>query len=271
MKTVSNRILIISAFPGMGKSFFANEVKRKREECSNEIGSDVDIIDFESSDFHWIQDAEGHKSLNPEWPENYFQAIKDIIAKAISYEKRYEDFLELKVKPTIILTSSHHEVITGLYNMTVLNPQHHINYCVVVPTKDRLDEFVESYEKRGNTHEFIELLKANWNKWLDEIDEIALHIDLNVYHLHKEVRFIDANENGTHTTKIQRGLISSYYDPHNYLGWRNGKERKIEMPDIAFKEFMPNHFIIDRQLNDYALDDRNFWFFLNSAIGKDVG
>ena len=91
MEIDKNKILVISAFPGMGKSHFAKEVERTREHL-NKMGGDVDVIDLESSDFHWIQNAEGRKSLNPEWPENYFQAIKDIIAKAISYEKCYEVF-----------------------------------------------------------------------------------------------------------------------------------------------------------------------------------
>lgn len=205
MKTDRNKILIISAFPGMGKSYFAKEVERKRE-CLNEIGGDVDVIDFESSDFHWIQDAKGHKSLNPEWPENYFQAIKGIVTKAISYEKCYEDFLELKVKPTIILTSSHHEVITGLYNMAVLNPQYHIDYCVVLPTKNRLNEFIESYERRGNTPKFIELLKENWDKWINDIDKLAQYTNLKVFHLRKACIGVDL-------LYVQKGFISDYYLP----------------------------------------------------------
>lgn len=256
MKTDRNKILIISAFPGMGKSHFAKEVERTRDHL-NEMGCDVDVIDLESSDFHWIQDAERHKSLNPEWPENYFQAIKGIITRAISYEKCYEDFLELKVKPTIILTSSHHEVITGLYNMAVLNPQYHIDYCVVVPTKDRLDEFVESYEKRGNTPEFIKLLKANWNKWINEIDEIAMHTDLNVYHLYN-VDAICIKENDTWVTQmIQRGLISNYYSP---LCWYSIMKKNEEE---GRKELIPDQLFIISDSSMNNLDDSNFWSFLN--------
>lgn len=205
MKFLNNRILIISAFPGMGKSHFAKEVERTREYL-NKVGGDVDVIDLESSDFHWIQDAEGHKSLNPEWPENYFKVIKGIAFAAISYEKCYEDFLELKVKPTIILTSSHHEVITGLYNMTILNPQYHIDYCVVLPTKNRLNEFIENYERRGNTLKFIELLKANWDKWIDDIDKLAQYTNLKIFHLRKACIGVDS-------LYVQKGFISDYYLP----------------------------------------------------------
>ena len=60
--------LVISAFPGCGKSTYYNMYKDTQK-----------ILDSDSSEFSWIKDENGNntKERNPEFPMNYINHIKD--------------------------------------------------------------------------------------------------------------------------------------------------------------------------------------------------
>ena len=67
--------LVISAFPGCGKTTFYNEWRNN---------SGKRILDSDSSLFSWIYDDEGNKTdkRNPDFPNNYIQHIKEHLETA---------------------------------------------------------------------------------------------------------------------------------------------------------------------------------------------
>ena len=60
------KTIIISAFPGMGKSYTANHLSQYK------------MLDLESSDYSWIKTNQG-KIRNPVFPQNYIKTIKNLI------------------------------------------------------------------------------------------------------------------------------------------------------------------------------------------------
>ena len=99
-------------------------------------------IDSDSSKFSKSLDGE----KNPFFPENYIDHIKDNMG-------RYE----------YILVSSHKEVRDALRIAR-------INYTLVYPDRILLDEYVRRFYIRGNTMAFVEFIKENWNKFMDEME-----------------------------------------------------------------------------------------------------
>lgn len=44
-----------------------------------------------------------------------------------------------------------------------------IPYCVVVPYFFELNTYLKNYENRGNSKDFIQTVRNNWDSWLSEI------------------------------------------------------------------------------------------------------
>ena len=60
------KTIIISAFPGMGKSYTANHLSQYK------------MFDLESSNYSWIE-IDNKKIRNPVFPQNYIKTIKNLI------------------------------------------------------------------------------------------------------------------------------------------------------------------------------------------------
>ena len=131
---------IICGFPGIGKSYLVNKSLSdeffKKHEFNNKTVSDSD-----SSSFSWIKTG----VRNPEFPQNYINAIKE----------RTED---------IILVSSHKIVRDALLESG-------IKFIVVYPEIKSKVAYLKRYRRRGSSDEFISLMNANWEKWINEIKE----------------------------------------------------------------------------------------------------
>ena len=131
---------IISAFPGMGKSFVSS---MNIETC----------LDSDSSNFSWLKkpdlsgDGVGTNSdvRNPEFPANYIAHIKENIGK-------YE----------FIFVSSHEVVRKALI-------QECIFFYLVYPVVWMKDVFIERYVKRKSPQSFIDLISKNWDNWINEL------------------------------------------------------------------------------------------------------
>lgn len=129
------KTIIISAFPGTGKTYFYEKYKN----------SDIKVLDSDSSNFSWIKDKNGNNTTkrNPDFPQNYINHIKENIGKA-----------------DIIFVSSHDIVRQSLYD-------NGIKYIVAYPDNDCKDEYLERYRNRGNTEEFINMMNKNWDKFIN--------------------------------------------------------------------------------------------------------
>jgi hypothetical protein len=128
---------VISAFPACGKTYAFNNYQ-----------NDYTMIDSDSSQYSWVKDSEGNntKERNPDFPRNYIQHIKDNIGKV-----------------EIIFVSSHEVVRNALSEAG-------IRFCTVYPDRSLLNEWVGRCYRRGNEKSFIDVLIANWDKWIDSIE-----------------------------------------------------------------------------------------------------
>lgn len=129
MSLTFSRTRIISAFPGMGKTYLHEQ-------------NPSTTLDSDSSNFSWIE-KDGNKERNPDFPNNYIEHIKENIGKY--------DF---------IFISSHKEVRDALIDNCLM-------FYMIFPDPSRKDEFIERYRKRGNDDSFIELVENHWNDWVN--------------------------------------------------------------------------------------------------------
>lgn len=133
------KAMVISAFPGVGKSYIAQ----------NSNGGKV--LDSDSSQFSWLRDKQGHKLLDeqgkpirdPEFLDKYMSHIKDNIDEA-----------------DIIFVSSHDNVRQALNDEG-------IPHCIVFPSDNMKDEMLNRYALRGNDAGFINMMKANWANFIE--------------------------------------------------------------------------------------------------------
>ena len=124
------KTIVISGFPGIGKSYLFKENKGRI------------VLDSDSSQFSWI--AKGVR--NPNFPKNYITHIENNLGKA-----------------DIILVSSHKIVRDALKD-------NGIPYYLVYPNRELKDAYLKRYKERGNENSFIEMMDTNWDVFLNEIE-----------------------------------------------------------------------------------------------------
>lgn len=130
-KIMKKETVVISAFPGVGKSFLFKKLIKKG----------VKVLDSDSSKFSW--ESEGVRNKN--FPNNYIEHIQENIGEV--------DF---------IFASSHKEVRLGLELAK-------IEYNLVYPHESLIKEYVSRFEKRKNDEKFISFIKANWFDFINEL------------------------------------------------------------------------------------------------------
>lgn len=138
--------IIISGFAGIGKTTIVDKYQGR-------------IIDLESSDFKWIYEDDAtamlkeerkgvaNRKLNPEWPKNYMKAI-----------------LEATEKFEFILIAQGKDIRNLL-------EENEIEYFITFPALECKQEYLERYQARGNQPDFVELIKVNFEKWVQELME----------------------------------------------------------------------------------------------------
>lgn len=123
---------IISGFPGVGKTYFFNNL------------NNIKVIDSDSSIFSWIY-TKNKKKRNPDFPKNYLEHIKSKMGNV-----------------DIILVSSHKEI----RDLLEIN---NLKYYIIYPNISLKEEYLNRYRSRGNDDNFINLVNNNWNLWLKEL------------------------------------------------------------------------------------------------------
>lgn len=136
------KTLLISAFPGCGKSTFKNNFERGDYD---ELNINKPVLDSDSSNFSWIT-INGIKTRNPNFPKVYIDHIMANIGKS-----------------SIIFISSHDTVRDALN-------QNNIEYYLVYPNKKLKDEWIERLRKRGSGEAFCSLIYNNWDNFIDGIE-----------------------------------------------------------------------------------------------------
>jgi len=127
---------LVLAYAGTGKSYLASKYEN--------------VIDLDSGDFKWLGKRKDipyyERPQNPEFPQNYLSAVFNL----------------LETTDKIILVSSHRQDI--MEAISVLSP------LFVYPQRDLLDEYVERWQKRGNSKEFIQARIAEFYTILDRAE-----------------------------------------------------------------------------------------------------
>ena len=148
--------IIVSAYPGCGKSYFYKKYsvycKTKNTailDLDNDISRTLKILDSDSSKFSWIYDENGKKTdeRNPEFPRNYIQHIKDHL-----------------IKEDIIFISSHD-------NVRELLQKEEIPYILVYPERNARTEWINRFIKRGNPKDFVEFQEKMWDTFIDGMED----------------------------------------------------------------------------------------------------
>lgn len=124
------RTVVISGFPGVGKSYLFNTNEK------------MTILDSDSSMFSWIEEGVRH----PDFPNNYMEHIKENIGKVDN-----------------IFVSSHDIVREALRD-------NNIPYLLVYPSGELKEEYVERYKDRGSNEGFINFISANWDRFIMDIE-----------------------------------------------------------------------------------------------------
>jgi adenylate kinase family enzyme len=122
--------MVISGFPGVGKSHFFKNVRNKV------------VFDPDSSLFSWVRPGERH----PDFPSNYMQYIKYLMEEA-----------------DIILVSSHRSVRDALVEAG-------IRFLLVYPEKGVKSLYLKRYRTRGSDDAFVALLDKQWDVWISELE-----------------------------------------------------------------------------------------------------
>ncbi len=128
MEKESKKALVVSAFPGTGKSYIFKHP------------NGLKVLDSDSSNFSWKEKG----VRNPDFPKNYINHIKDNLDKC-----------------DIVMVSSHKDVRNGLVDAG-------IEFTLAFPTKDCKEEYLKRYKERGNEQSFIDMMDANWEKFISE-------------------------------------------------------------------------------------------------------
>lgn len=140
MESYKGKTLVISGFPGIGKSYLTKK------------GKINDILDLDSSEFK--------KGDNKNWPMNYIQAIK--LAVTNGYFK-------------YIFVSSHSEVRKAMrdsdINYICIFPYYSGNIAPEAWKEDRQlkSAYMGRYIRRGDSVQFIRKMEANWEQYISSM------------------------------------------------------------------------------------------------------
>lgn len=124
--------LIISGFPGIGKSVLA------KDEYAYIDNLVYKVYDSDSS----------HFSKEASFPINYMQHVQQILDKKDEY--------------SIILISTHEAIREELIHQG-------IHYWLVYPEIFEKEAFLQRYRDRGNDDKFIQLLEKNYETWINDL------------------------------------------------------------------------------------------------------
>lgn len=126
--------IFVFAFTATGKSTVAKKYKN--------------VIDMESTFYKYIDcniEDETSKStartLNKEWPDNYFKVLKEV-------KDKYDYIL----------------IADEICNDFIIDNKY--EYWYVYPSKELKEEYLERCQKRGNNGEFISWYSKLWDEWI---------------------------------------------------------------------------------------------------------
>ena len=159
----TTKTIIISAFPGSGKTTFAKKFKGR-------------VLDLESSDFKWKGDTDVDKVLNQDFPRNYIDTIIDAVKSekygAIIVSNEFLNFEESKELSDMV------ENIIAIYP---LNDKEAGDSRDEYYNDEIKNEFLNRYKTMGKPDSFIKFISDNWDKLISDMENSTIptkHITL---------------------------------------------------------------------------------------------
>lgn len=135
------KTLVISAYPGTGKSYYHNNNR-------------TTTLDSDSSLFSWVwEDGVNTGVRDKNFPVNYIEHIKQNLG-------HYD----------VIFVSSHREVREELQRNSI----YHI---VVYPRLCDKEMFKQRYIDRGSPEAFVKLITDNWTEWIKDCSDKGVGYD----------------------------------------------------------------------------------------------
>lgn len=134
-------IKVISAFAGLGKTYVGAKYKNICDLQSSPYRYNYQNVD--SSDYEKLKYAEV-KSVNPNWPHNYVEAIKSAIEK-------YD----------VVLVPSNEDI----RNLLIENK---IPFIFVLPSLDSREVLLKRYRGRQNNEKLIKEVMHYFDNWSRE-------------------------------------------------------------------------------------------------------
>ena len=207
--------IVISAFPGMGKTYASKSFK-------------LNIIDLDSSSFKWVVNDGKQKITNPDFPNNYILEIKKILDQEMD---------------AVVFVSSHSEVRDALR-------ENKIYYFLIAPYQNEREYLVNRYRKRGNSERFCKTIYDNWYNYTDSInnetwptliklgEEQFITEELLNNILHHSSDMLENTTKLAKTKSDMKDIIDS--DPRNYLFWSIlSRKRNFTASDLsAYSEYI---------------------------------
>lgn len=138
-------VLIISGFPGSGKSYFTKNMIKKFPNLKDKV------IDLDSSKYH--------KNFPGDYAAAIYNKAKDLCVNNSSYPYADSSF-GLKGLSGIILISTHKEVLEALNKKS-------LQYVTVVPIEKGVT--LTRLEERGDSQEFIDMINRNFDDYTSDL------------------------------------------------------------------------------------------------------
>lgn len=159
----TTKTIIISAFPGSGKTTFAKKFKGR-------------VLDLESSDFKWKGDTDVDKVLNQDFPRNYIDTIID----AVKSEKYgaiivYNEFLNFEESKELS------DMVENIIAIYPLNDKETGDSRDEYYNDEIKNEFLNRYKTMGKPDSFIKFISDNWDKLISDMENSTIptkHITL---------------------------------------------------------------------------------------------
>lgn len=166
IKPEPKKTIVISAFPACGKTYACGLLTKEGYKVLDSDNSKFSWLPYQKTELsltksNGIKEVKVYTPRNPEFPRNYIDYIKENIGK-VDY----------------IFVSSHKEVRDALL-------RNKIPFKLVYPYRPLKAEWIGRCYLRDGDTELCDKLAENWDKWLDEIENIdsnlCEHYELDEY------------------------------------------------------------------------------------------
>lgn len=140
--------MIIAAFTGCGKSYFAQNVKS--------------CIDLESMTYKYLLPKHKDDNINYET----VKASRDTIPNPLWNMNYILDILQVETKYKYVLIPTDYRIIETLIK------KYDRNVLVVFPNKNLKDDYKNIYIDRGNTDNFTDIFIGRWDYFMQNVREL---------------------------------------------------------------------------------------------------